>query len=214
VGDDCIAIKAGKRGPGATDHLAPCEDITVRHCEMRFGHGAVVLGSEMSGDIRRVAIENCEFTQTDRGLRLKTRRGRGGVIEDISMHNVEMTGVDTPLAANAFYFCDADGKSDWVQSRRPARVDDTTPCISNITLENVTADNVTLAAAALLGLPEAPITDITLSNFAVTYDPDAQSDVPLMAVGVPAVRHGGVIAEFATVSGDITVSAQKVLPTC
>ena len=78
VGDDCIAIKAGKRAPGSEDHLAPCEDITIRHCEMQYGHGAVVLGSEMSGDIRGVRIENCVFSKTDRGLRLKTRRGRGG----------------------------------------------------------------------------------------------------------------------------------------
>ena len=90
VGDDCIAIKAGKRAPDAQDHLAPCEDITIRHCEMEFGHGAVVLGSEMSGDIRRVSINNCTFTQTDRGLRLKTRRGRGGVIEHVRMRNVRM----------------------------------------------------------------------------------------------------------------------------
>ncbi len=214
VGDDCIAIKAGKRGPGATDHLAPCEDISVRHCEMLFGHGAVVLGSEMSGDIRRVRIENCAFTQTDRGLRLKTRRGRGGTIEDVTMRNVVMTGVDTPLAVNAFYFCDADGKSEWVQSRNPATVDSTTPCIRNVTLENIRADEVSLAAAAILGLPEAPIAGIKLSNFAVTYDPDARSEVPLMAVGVPPVRHAGIISEFATVSGDITVSARKALPTC
>lgn len=214
VGDDCIAIKAGKRAPGVGDHLAPCEDITVRHCEMRFGHGAVVLGSEMSGDIRRVRIENCDFTQTDRGLRLKTRRGRGGTIEAVTMRNVRMERVDTPFAANAFYFCDADGKSDWVQSRHPAAVDETTPIVRSITLDRVVADDVTLAAAAILGLPEAPFSDITLSDFHVTYDPTAESDVPLMALGVPKVRHGGVLAEFATLSGDITLRTEEAKPKC
>ena len=214
VGDDCIAIKAGKRGPEGDAHLAPCEDITIRHCQMRFGHGAVVLGSEMSGDIRRVTIENCVFTQTDRGLRLKTRRGRGGTIADVTMRNVQMVGVPTPLAANAFYFCDADGKDQWVQSRAPAAIDETTPQIAGIRLENIVADDVTLAAAALLGLPEAPIADVFLSNFNVTYDPGAKRDVPLMALGVPAVRHGGVISEFADVTGQITVTGQEGAPEC
>ena len=214
VGDDCIAIKAGKRVPGVDDHLAPCEDIVIRHCEMLFGHGAVVLGSEMSGDIRRVSIENCAFSQTDRGLRLKTRRGRGGMIEDVTMRGVQMDGVDTPFAANAFYFCDADGKSDWVQSRTPAIVDESTPVVRNITLEHIVATDVTLAAAAILGLPEAPICNIILSDFQVTYDPNAREDVPLMALGVSPVRHGGVIAEFASVSGEIITSVEKVLPVC
>ncbi len=214
VGDDCIAIKAGKRAPDVSDHLVPCEDITVRHCEMRFGHGAVVLGSEMSGDIRRVRVENCVFVQTDRGLRLKTRRGRGGVIEDVKMRNVHMDRVPTPFAANAFYFCDPDGKSDWVQSRSPATVDGTTPCIRDITIEDVVAQNVSVAAAALLGLPEAPISNVTFTNFNVTYDPDGQGDVPLMALGVPPVRHGAVLSEFASVTGGITFPAQETTPTC
>jgi alanine-alpha-ketoisovalerate/valine-pyruvate aminotransferase len=60
-----------------------------------------------------------------------------------------------------------------------------------------------MAAAALLGLPEAPFTDVVIENYTVSYDPDAVADVPLMALGVPAVRHGGVIAEFTDVSGGI-----------
>lgn len=214
VGDDCIAIKAGKRAPDAVDHLAPCEDITVRHCDMRFGHGAVVLGSEMSGSIRRVVIENCTFTMTDRGLRFKTRRGRGGVIEDVSMRNVQMSGVPTPVTANAFYFCDADGKSEWVQARTPVAVDETTPILRNIFLENVFAEDVSLAAVALLGLPEAPITGVSISDFNVTYDPTATSGVPLMALGVPKVRHGGVVSEFATVSGHVSFPAKEKSPQC
>ena len=101
-----------------------------------------------------------------------------------------------------------------MQSRTPAEVDETTPIIRNIRLENVEASDVTLAAAALLGLPEAPITEVHLSAFSVTYDPDAQSDVPLMALGVPTMRHAGVVAEFAKVSGHITILAEEALPTC
>lgn len=209
VGDDCIAIKAGKRAPGQDAHLRTCRDITISHCLMERGHGAVVLGSEMSGDIRDVTVENCEFNKTDRGVRLKTRRGRGGVIGGLRVREVAMHGVATPFAANAFYFCDPDGKDDWVQSRALAPVDITTPQITDIEIINVTADGVALAAVALLGLPEAPITDVSIQNFVVSYDADAIADVPLMTCGMNPVRHAGVIADFAEVSGAITVLAEK-----
>lgn len=215
VGDDCIAIKAGKRGAGDNSHLAPCTDLKISHCLMQFGHGAVVLGSEMSGDIRNVTIKNCVFQQTDRGLRLKTRRGRGGVIENVIMENIDMADVPTPIAVNAFYFCDADGKDDWVQSRAARPVDETTPRITGITVRNVRADAVALAAAAVLGLPEAPVLALTFENFTVSYDPAAQPDVPLMALGVAPVRHGGIISEFCEVMGQVKEhTRQESRPAC
>lgn len=169
----------------------------------------------MSGDIRNVTIKNCFLQQTDRGLRLKTRRGRGGVIENIFMENVDMEGVPTPIAVNAFYFCDADGKDDWVQSRVAGPVDETTPRITGITVANVTADGVTLAAAAVLGLPEAPVSALSFENFTVLYDPGAQADVPLMALGVAPVRHGGIVAEFCDVTGQVTErTRQESRPAC
>ncbi|MFD0981890.1 polygalacturonase PglA [Tropicimonas aquimaris] len=204
VGDDCIAIKAGKRGPGQTDHLAPTRDVRISHCRMQRGHGAVVLGSEMSGGIHNVTISDCEFHATDRGLRLKTRRGRGGTVERVSMRNVEMWDVPTPLAVNAFYFCDPDGKDDWVQNRAPAPVDETTPSLRGISLTNVRAHRVSLAAAAVLGLPEAPVGGIAIAGFEVSYDPDARAAEPLMALGVKPVRHAGVIARNAEVTGTVT----------
>ena len=203
VGDDCIAIKAGKRGAGDNAHLAPCTDVTIRHCLMQFGHGAVVLGSEMSGNIRNVTIRNCFFQKTDRGLRLKTRRGRGGAVENVTLENVHMQGVPTPIAVNAFYFCDADGKDDWVQSRVAAQVDETTPRMAGITVKNVTANDVSLAAAAVLGLPESPVSALIFDNFTVSYSPSAQADVPLMALGVAPVRHGRIIAEYCDVTGQL-----------
>lgn len=204
VGDDCIAVKAGKRAPGQTAHLAPTRNLLIRHCLMRRGHGAVVLGSEMSGGIYDVEISDCTFDTTDRGLRLKTRRGRGGEIAGVTLRNVDMVDVPTPLTINAFYFCDPDGMDDWVQSRAPARVDDTTPAIRDIRISEVTARGVTLAAAAILGLPEAPVTGLRLDRFSAAYDPDAQPDVPLMALGVAAVRHAGILAENARVEGTLT----------
>ena len=172
---------------------------------MERGHGAVVLGSEMSGDITDVTITRCTFDGTDRGVRIKTRRGRGGKVARIALDMVHMQNVATPLAVNAFYFCDPDGRSDAVQSREPAPVDDTTPLITDITLKNVIAKGVQHAAAALLGLPEAPITGISVEGFWVSYDPDATPGVPLMASNVSPERHAGIITEFARLDGDLTL---------
>jgi polygalacturonase len=203
VGDDCIAVKAGKRDGARTDHLAPTRNLTVSHCLMERGHGAVVLGSEMSGGITDVSIRNCHFAGTDRGLRIKTRRGRGGKVARVRMSDVSMNGVATVFSANAFYFCDADGMSEKVQSRLPAPVDDSTPHVGDITIENVLARNVQLAAVVLLGLPEAPFTGIRLDNMAVSFDPDAEAGVPLMAGRVPACRHERLLADFADISGSV-----------
>lgn len=205
VGDDCIAIKSGKRNGEVTSHLAPSRNITITHCLMEHGHGAVVLGSEMSGGIRNVQISHCEFAGTDRGLRIKTRRGRGGQIKDIHMSNVQMDDVDTAVSANAFYFCDADGKSDAVQSRSPAPVSDLTPTVGGILIENVTATNVKLAAVALLGLPEAPLSNIQLHQISVTFAPSASAGVPLMALNVPECKHEQILADYSDFTGGISL---------
>ena len=89
VGDDCIVLKSGRDEDGR-DAGMPTENVTITNCTMLNGHGGVVIGSEMSGDIRRVTISNCVFEGTDRGIRIKTLRGRGGVVEDIMVSNITM----------------------------------------------------------------------------------------------------------------------------
>lgn len=205
VGDDCIAVKSGKRGTGAdtrSDHIAPTARMTIANCLMRDGHGAVVMGSEMSGDITDVDITRCEFEGTDRGLRIKTRRGRGGQVARIAMRDVVMDGVGTALAVNAFYYCDADGKSDAVQSRDPAPVDETTPQIADILVEDVALTGVRHAAAAFLGLPEAPLSGISLARITISYDDAATPGETLMASHLPRIRHGGILHRFASLKTD------------
>lgn len=206
VGDDCIAIKAGKRGPGATAHLAPTQGVTIRNCLMERGHGAVVIGSEMSGGVTDVGIRACEFVGTDRGLRIKTRRGRGGEVSRVCLADCRMTGVHVPLAVNSFYFCDPDGRSEAVQSRAPAAVDETTPRVSGIDVANVRATGVRSAVAAVLGLPEAPVSGVRLSGVSASFDPAAVAAPPLMACGVPDMRHVRVFAENADVAGEVCVT--------
>ncbi len=201
VGDDCIAIKAGKRTDAGDDaHLAPTRRVVVRNCLMERGHGAVVIGSEMSGSVTAVRIENCEFDRTDRGLRIKTRRGRGGQVGDISLADCTMDGVDTALSANAHYYCDHDGHSDAVQSRAPAPVTDLTPQIGGISVSRLRVRKTRLAVGAFLGLSEAPIREVSLCDVDFDFDPDAASQIPLMADNVPSMRHESLWSENADIS--------------
>lgn len=200
VGDDCIAIKAGKRtDTGNGDHLAPTDGITVRNCRMERGHGAVVIGSEMSGSVFNIRVEACEFDRTDRGLRIKTRRGRGGRVSGIALRNCTMDNVDTAISANAHYFCDHDGHSDFVQDRRPAPVGDLTPQVSGVDVRDVRIRDTRLAVGAFLGLPEAPISGVSLDRIEFDFDQAAVGAVPLMADHVPAMRHVDLWAENAEI---------------
>jgi len=201
VGDDCIAIKAGKRGPnGEAGHLKPTERISVRHCLMERGHGGVVIGSEMSGDVTGVTVEHCEMEGTDRGLRIKTRRGRGGRVDDIVMSDVTMNGVLTAFSANGHYHCDPDGHAPQVQNRAPASVDETTPQVGRIRVENIEIRNLSHALGAFLGLAESPFGPITLENVRVlSLDPNAKPAPPVMADHVALQRHAGLITEHAEV---------------
>ncbi|NSZ64451.1 glycoside hydrolase family 28 protein [Agrobacterium tumefaciens] len=204
VGDDCIAVKAGKRGPnGEDDHLAETRGVSVRHCLMERGHGGLVIGSEMSGGVHDVTVEDCDMVGTDRGLRLKTRRGRGGSVSNITMRRVLLDGVHTALSANAHYHCDADGHDGWVQSRDRAPVDDGTPFIDGITVEDVEIRHLAHAAGVFLGLPEAPIRNIAIRNLTiVSRDPAAVATPPIMADGVRPMLHEGIVFEQAEIICD------------
>jgi polygalacturonase len=196
VGDDCIAIKAGtERSP----QRVPCENITITNCTMVHGHGGVVIGSEMTGGVRNVVISNCVFEGTDRGIRFKARRGRGGVVEDVRVTNVIMRGVMCPFVVNPFYFCGPDGKLPRVADRNPHPVGDDTPVFRRIHLAHITARDVHASAGHLFGLPEAPLTELTLDDVTVSFAEDAVPGMPAMAawVGDDVVRQGFRIGHVA-----------------
>jgi len=164
VGDDCLCLKSGIDTCGRAVGRAT-EDVAITNCTMNRGHGAVVMGSDTAGGIRNVAISNCIFHGTDRGIRMKSRRGRGGGIEDVLVQNVVMTDVGCPLVMNLYYTCGATGA--WAEvvadpEARPADV--TTPHIRRISLSGIAVRRARLAAAALIGLPEAPIEDVALRD--------------------------------------------------
>ena len=174
VGDDCIALKSGKVFMGMRLGI-PCENIVIRNCLLDRGHGGVVIGSEMSGGVKNVHVVQCLMNQTDRGFRLKTRRGRGknAVIDGLVFKNIEMKGVLSPFVINMFYFCDPDGKTEYVQTHEPLPVDDMTPRLGNFLLENVTATNAEYAGCWFSGLPEQPIESVEMRNVSISFASNA-----------------------------------------
>ncbi|WP_334077381.1 glycoside hydrolase family 28 protein [Paenibacillus sanfengchensis] len=181
VGDDCIAIKAGTED---TVERIPCENITITNCTMVHGHGGVVLGSEMSGGIRNVTITGCVFQHTDRGIRLKSRRGRGGVVEDIRISNIVMDNVICPFILNLYYFCGPRGKDKYVWDKNPYPVTEETPCFRRIHFANITARRVQAAAGFLYGLAEQYISEITFDHIDISMAEDAVPGVPAMMAGI------------------------------
>ncbi len=182
VGDDCIAIKSGKIEIGRK-YKTPANRHTIRNCIMQFGHGAITLGSEMAGGVRNLTVNRCIFNHTDRGLRIKTRRGRGedAVIDGVLFENIKMDGVLTPIVINMWYnCCDPDRFSEYNTTREKLPVDERTPYLGRFTFRDMECDNCQVAACYCDGLPERPIEEITLENIRFTYDENAEPNYPSM----------------------------------
>lgn len=151
VGDDCITIKSGKDAPGRK-MATPAENYVITNCTMLSGHGGVVIGSEMSGDVRKIAISNCVFDGTDRGIRIKTARGRGGIVEEIRVSNIIMKNIrDQAIVLDMQY-----------AKTNPEAVSERTPRFRNIHFSNITGQ--VNQAGYLNGLEEMPIENITFSD--------------------------------------------------
>ena len=182
VGDDCIAIKSGKIDLGRK-YKKPANRHTVRNCYMERGHGAVTLGSEISGGVTNLTVSKCVFKETDRGLRIKTRRGRGKdcIIDGVTFENIQMSGVGTPIVINMYYnCCDPDRESEYVWSREALPVDDRTPYLGNFVFRNMNCERCQIAALFCDGLPEMPIKSVTLDNISFDFAEDAKPGLPAM----------------------------------
>jgi len=194
VGDDCIAIKSGKIYLGRT-LKRPSSHINIRNCSMNFGHGAVTIGSEIAGGVNQVEVTQCLFNETDRGLRIKTRRGRGqdAVIEAITFKNIQMTGVLSPVVINAFYFCDPDGHSDYVKSKSALPVDERTPVLKDFVFEQMDCQGIQVAAGFFYGLPEAPIEKVSLKNCHFAMAKTAEPGYPAMMDDISMYAKAGLL---------------------
>lgn len=151
VGDDCITIKSGKDAPGRK-MAVPAENYTITNCTMLSGHGGVVIGSEMSGDVRKITISNCVFDGTDRGIRIKSARGRGGVVEEIRVDNIIMKNIKEQAIVLDLQYAKT--------AIEP--VSERTPRFRNIHFSNITGQ--VNQAAYLNGLEEMPIENITFND--------------------------------------------------
>jgi polygalacturonase len=162
TGDDCIAIKSGRNNDGRRVNV-PSENIVIRNCQMKAGHGGVVIGSEMTGGVRNVFAENCfmDDPNLDRVLRLKTNSLRGGFIENVYMRNVTVGQVKESIL-HIFYFY---GEGD---------VGKFAPVVRNVNVENVTCKK-SKYALFLKGYERSPITDVRLKN--CTFDNIENADV-------------------------------------
>ncbi len=196
VGDDCIAIKSGKLYMGQK-LKRPSKNFVIRNCHMQSGHGAVVMGSEMSGGIQEIKVTKCFFDKTDRGLRIKTRRGRGkdGIIDQIAFDTIRMEDVLTPFVINMFYFCDPDGKTEYVYSRDVLPVDDWTPYLGDFIFKDIHCTGAEVAGAFFAGLPEQPIKKVIMDKVYVEFKEDAKPGAPAMLSFLDDVCKQGISAE-------------------
>ncbi len=211
LGDDCIAVKSGKIYMGAK-YRTPCENVVIRQCCMRDGHGSITIGSEMAGGVKNLTVRDCLFLHTDRGLRIKTRRGRGrdAIIDGILFENIRMDHVMTPFVINCFYFCDPDGHSEYVRTKECLPVDERTPSIRRLEFRDIQAENCHVAAAYLYGLPEAKIQKVVMEHVRVTYAKEPGSGVPAMMDGLDECRKLGLFASNIAhlVLRDVSVEGQ------
>ena len=185
VGDDCCAIKAGKLYMGRT-YKTPANNHTLRNNLFENGHGAIVLGSEMSGGVKNLSVSQCVFSHTDRGLRIKSRRGRGkdGIIDGVTFENIKMDNVITPLVINMYYFCDPDGHTEFVWSRKALPVDEGTPYLGKFVFRDIECVDCECMAGYFDGLVEQPIKEIRIENVSFAFKEDAKPNVPAMLENV------------------------------
>lgn len=188
VGDDCIAIKSGTED---TPNPQPSERILITNCHFLHGHGGIVLGSEMSGGIRNVAVSSCVFYETDRGVRLKTRRGRGGTVEGLQLTNLIMENVMCPFVFNMYYFCGKDGKTPYVRDKLPQPVTNSTPHLRDVSISGVRARSCTACAGFFYGLPESPVEGVVLRDVIVEMAADGPADTPAMMEDCPVMQSAG-----------------------
>jgi DNA sulfur modification protein DndE len=167
TGDDGLCIKSGKDAAGRRIGV-PTEDVLIEGCTVYHAHGGFTIGSEMSGGVRNVQVTNCTFMGTDIGLRFKSTRGRGGVVENISMSNIRM--VDIVHEAIGFTFSyggKAPGEETATAATKVPPVTEETPRFRDMHFENVICRGAQ-TAIALEGLPEMPLRNITLKNVSIS----------------------------------------------
>lgn len=158
TGDDCVVLKSGYNQDGWRVGR-PTENVVMRNCSSKRGHGGMVIGSEMSGDVRNVFMYDCDFEGTDRVLRIKSRPGRGGIVENVWVRDVTARNMQREVV-----ILNMDYTSD-----RNAIVDPTAPHFRNIHVERVSAVGAP-AAVRITGMENSLIENVSFKDMAVVSE--------------------------------------------
>jgi len=156
TGDDGIVIKSGKDADGLRVNR-PTEDVTITNCTVHHAHGAVTIGSETSGGVRNLVASNITAVDTQNGIRIKSARGRGGVVEDLRFDNWTMENVGEAITINNYYMMEGETQT----SQEPVSI--RTPVFRNIAVSNVTVNGAKVLID-VLGLPEMPIANVHIND--------------------------------------------------
>ena len=173
VGDDALCMKSGRDAEGRKRGM-PIENVIIRGCTVYAAHGGFVIGSEMSGGARNIYVSNCTFIGTDIGLRFKTTRGRGGVVENIFIKDIYMKDIAGEAILFDMYYMAKDpiplsGEKRELPKVEFRAVDETTPVFKNFHISNVYC-NGAAKAIFVRGLPEMHVKDIVLENMVLQAD--------------------------------------------
>lgn len=172
AGDDAICIKSGKDKEGRR-RAEPCQNVIVKQNIVLHGHGGFVVGSEMSGGVKNIYVADCTFLGTDVGLRFKSTRGRGGIVENIYIDNINMINIpNEALLFDLFYGGKGAGEetetelAERMKSPVP-QVTEETPAFRNIYISNIICKG---AGRAMFfnGLPEMPIHNVQIKDAIIT----------------------------------------------
>ncbi len=154
TGDDCICMKSGMNEDGWRVGK-PTENVVIRYNRTAKGHGGAVFGSDMSGDIRNVYVHSCVYDGTQMGIRIKSTRGRGGIVERLWFENIDMNDIQHEAiqmsTAYRAWMATTEGKA---------------PIFRDITFRNIHVDGAR-NAASIEGLPEAPIEDLRFKDIVI-----------------------------------------------
>ena len=167
VGDDGLCMKSGRDEAGRKRGM-PTENVIIRDCQVYHAHGGFVIGSEMSGGARNMWISNCTFIGTDIGLRFKTTRGRGGIVENIYVDNIQMMDIPGEAILFDMYYMSVDPVALAGEKRELPKVEtlpvtDATPQFKSFIIKNVVC-NGAAKGIFIRGIPEMHVKDILLEN--------------------------------------------------
>jgi len=173
TGDDGICIKSGRDAEGRKKGL-PTKDVIVRNCVVYHAHGGFVVGSEMSGGTNNMFVSNCTFIGTDIGLRFKTTRGRGGMVENIYVNNINMKDIAAEAVLFDMYYMAKDPVVLAGEKRAPPvvemkPVDESTPQFQNFYLRNITCNGAS-KGIFVRGIPEMHVKNILIENAVLQAD--------------------------------------------